>query len=65
MKIQLSEKMITYLWLEAEKKALTGFDSLFTFCRATKHGFIGNKEKTKATISLNGLEKTFYFQQNN
>lgn len=62
---QLSEKMTTYLWLEAEKSALIGFDCLFTFCRATKHGFNGNKEKTMATIYLNGLEKTFYFQQNN
>lgn len=55
--------MIKYLWEEAEKAAAKGFDSLFTFCRATKHGFSGNKEKTEAKIWLNGVEKKFMFNE--
>ena len=57
----MSERMINYLWAEAEKAATKGYDSLFTFCRATKHGFLGNKEKTEAKIWLNGVEKTYKF----
>ena len=58
---KLSEKMTNYLWSESEKAAIKGFDSLFIFCRATKHGFIGNKEKTQATITLEGITKIYYF----
>lgn len=57
----MSENMVKYLWAEAEKAAKKGFDSLFTFCRATKHGFSGNKEKSEAKIWLNGVEKTYKF----
>ena len=57
----MSERMINYLWQEAEKAAIKGFDSLFTFCRATKHGFSGNADKTEAKIWLNGVEKIYKF----
>lgn len=58
----MTEQMTKYLWSEAEKASKKGFDSLFTFCRATKHGFSGNKEKTEAKIWLNGFEKTYKFE---
>lgn len=65
MKNQLSEKMQAYLWEQAEIKAKIGFDSLFCFCRATKHGFSGNRDKTECEIELMGITKKFKFEKNN
>ena len=58
---KLSSRMVSYLWEEAEKKALISFDALFTFCRATKHGFCGNREKTECEITIEGVSKKYYF----